>query len=201
MSFTADIEIEVAGVKQKKIVLDPTKGRANDERFWDVLPGIQKRVQNLKPVWGAVHEMLLDESKGVFKSQGSSIGKTWPKYNADEAGYVAYKSKFVPNVQNSLMRWRPKRERLYPSLTSRSHKEHVWKTTRQSFEYGTSVPYAKGIDAGTAPGWKGKYTQPKRKLLGISKSGFGQILSTTQLYIIRGEVSARGGMLRGGSFA
>lgn len=187
MSFTADIEFEVEG-KERKFTLDPTKGR-NPEELWPDLDGIKERVNDLRPVWGTVHQSLLNISEKTFSTKGSNIGARWPEYNADEAGYVRYKSKFVPNVRDSLMRWKPRRERLYPSLTSAKHKEHVWKTTPKSVEFGTSVPYAKLIDAGNAPGWKGKYTQPKRKLLGVSKGGFTRIMSIIQLYVIRGEVS------------
>ena len=186
-----DMDFEVDGQgRRTRISLDQIAAQQSGAgpKFWPRLIGIKKRAKDLRKVWPEVHEELLHSERIIFKHKGRGTGSTWPEYTKDEQAYLAMKRKFVPNASKRLMRWKAGRERLFPSLVSKTAPYHVFNTSKLGIEFGTSLPYAKGHHEGTGKGWKGKYTVPKRKLVGISAARKKRIIGLIQGYIMDGDV-------------
>jgi hypothetical protein len=186
--------IEIQG-DARSFVIDPNQGAIR----WRTAEDASKRAKDIRPVGDTIHGILIDEHKDLVQSQGASIGHKWPGYNSDEMKkYVPWKIRKIG--QYGPMRWSPIGARLIPSLIGEGA-DHVWKSASDSFEYGTSLPYAKGHHEGTgkAKEWMGGYTVPMRKLIGVSTAGSNEIRRTMQKYIMdgttaRGAVSRQGGV-------
>lgn len=176
--------IEVSGDK-RAFIIDPARGAIN----WRYADEASKRAKDITPLAGTMHDILKEQHKELVESDGASIGHKWPGYNADEmARYVPWKIKKIGNY--GPMRWSPIGARLIPSLIGQGP-DHVWKVDKESFEYGTSLPYAKGHHEGTghAKRWMGGYTVPMRKLIGVSNGGASEIRRTFQNFIISGDTN------------
>lgn len=184
--------IEIDG-DRRAFVIDPSRGGIN----WVHADKAGERAKNVRPVADTVHGILIDEHKQLIDTEGSYIGHKWPGYTEQEnARYVPWKVKKIGNY--GPMRWSPIGARLIPSLTG-SGPDHVWKVTNTSFEYGTSLDYAKGHHDGTgyAKKWMGGYKLPQRKLIGIGNEGSNELRRTLQRYIVTGDTT-RGGISRTG---
>lgn len=132
-------------------------------------------------LWDLVYDVMLETRKGLFASQGSSEGASWPGYIEAERRYVVVKSRILGfRVGNrDQLRWQPGvKEKLYPSLTQDRHTLGIgWrkKIDRKatSFQYGSKAPGAENHEFGQgfAPKWawpkSGRYRIPRRQFLTI----------------------------------
>ncbi len=112
------------------------------------------RVGDLRPVWNVLHagrnsDPLLKGGGGKsfvsmvaeqYRTKGRRGGTPWPGYDGEPV-YKIIKVKFGGGL-GRMLRWRPGRERLYPSLISPGHAEHIYRTKRHEMVVGTAVPYA-----------------------------------------------------------
>ena len=178
--------------KNKSFAFDPTKGRANSP----ALSLINKRLGDLSPTHDAVHRILLKLQKDIFSSEGGAIGKRWPRYNDDERQTYVPMKRAILGREYPLLRWDGGKEVLYPSMTDPTHPKHIWKPKDTSYEFGTSVPYARGHHEGTGLGYKGRYIVPKRELLGSNWDVLGKIIQEVQGYVFgsSGKYAGRGGV-------
>jgi len=100
-----------------------------------MLRGIEQGLNNLTPVWGQVRQIYIAFIKEQFQSEGGYTGTTWQPLNPS---YARWKAQHAPG--KSILRLR---DRLYGSLTGRSHPEQIFRTGKNWMEYGTSVFYAR----------------------------------------------------------
>ena len=188
-----ELEVFIEG-ERKRFKFDPTTGR-------DELPQyklIKERTEDLRPAFKEVHKILLGLSKSIFETQGREINAPWPDYTtAERRQYTPYK-KAILGSEYPIMRWRGGNnpDRLYRSLTEASSTDHIWKASKENFEFGTRVPYAAGHHTGTGKGWRDAYTVPKRPLLGSNWRVVGEVLQEIQGYIFgsTGKYRPRGGI-------
>ncbi len=175
--------IEVDGDK-KTFGIDPNQNAIK----WKTADGAAKRASDISPISDVLHSIFVKEHEAIFETEGGSIGHKWPDYNDDEMYYAMWKHKAIGNY--GPMRWTPVGALLYPSLIGKNS-HHVWTVSKNSFEYGTNLPYARGHHEGTgkAKKWMGGYTVPARKLVGVSANGSNEIRRTIQKYIMTGATS------------
>lgn len=111
------------------------KMQVDAENLEVMLRGIDAGLSNLTPVWNQVRNVYVAFVKEQFKSEGSYTGSTWKPLNP---AYAKWKAEHAPG--KSILRLR---DRLYGSLTNKSHSEHIFRTGPSWMEYGTSVFYAR----------------------------------------------------------
>lgn len=150
----------------------------NSPRAKGALREFKRKVGSLEPVGPEIHSALIRQTQKVFDTDGGEIGESWPGYTGSERLYGAIKSQLIGYPTNERkLRWSPGRERLFPSLMSSSHKQHVWRADGMNFEFGTSVPYAgkhqKG--KGRGPFWAGFPKVKARPFLAISDKTAAEI--------------------------
>lgn len=103
----------------------------------------------------AYEDFLIGIQKQNFKTSGASAGGrgSWRGYQA-ESKYKAYKHALVKagrirSMKVLRMEGSPQ-EKLYPSLTSKTHYAHVFRAHSDSVEFGTALPWARRLhDGGT----------------------------------------------------
>lgn len=105
--------------------------------------GIRGALDDLRPWFGDVHDIFLAFEKKVFASQGGYSGEQW---QALSPMYAAWKKRNAPG--KTMMHLS---ERLYPSLTSKSHEDHVYETGPSWMEVGTRTLYARAQHFGYEP--------------------------------------------------
>lgn len=132
-------------------------------------------LDDLTPLWGAVSQIWARTRAQVFATRGASLGSAWPTYRqTGERQYAAIKSSiFGRRVgDGDILRWQPGRERLYPSLTDRSHPEYIERTQRDSLTLGTAVPYASDHNRGQgrAPERLGGHAIPRRPFMRFGRN-------------------------------
>jgi len=150
-----------------------------------------ERVENLRPVWQAIHDDFIDVMKKQFRTKGGYLGTKWLDYR-EEPAYCRYKMAMtgLRDPADYLLRWYPyRRERLYPSLVWTGHREHVFKKTAYSVTIGTKVPYAKLLHEGG--GWQrwDKKPIPKRPIMRFRKKELRKWYRMIARWIRTGDIS------------
>lgn len=142
-----------------------------------------KKAENLEAVAPQIHQLLLLDARKTFATNGRHIGERWPGYTGSERVYGFVKQKLVGH--RKLLRWEAGRERLFPSVTSPRHPEHVWRVKDGSFEFGTSVPYAANhqYGRGRGPAWAGFPKIKKRKFLALTRRTAANITVIIRRYM------------------
>jgi phage gpG-like protein len=136
-----------------------------------VIRELRDRAQDLSPIGDPVHRAFLAQTKRVFHQNGAPLGVRWPGYTGTERAYgVIKKAMLGREAGRQLLRWEPGNERLYPSLVSPMHPEHIWRVEGNDFVYGTSVPYAKKHQEGRGrgPSWAGFPKVKARPMIGVT---------------------------------
>ena len=129
-------------------MIDISIGIEGSEEFKRKLGITISEVQNLKPVFeGPIKEYLKTEMKKQFSSQGSYGGSPWP---SNSYKYNVWKSKKVGHTRLLEFSGRLKNSIIGNTMYSR------YVTSKNSLEFGTSVPYAKYQNNGTNRGIKPK---------------------------------------------
>jgi len=97
----------------------------------------------------------------------------------------ASKPSMLSTVNGGRLRWEAGRERLFPSVISPRHPEHVWRVKDGSFEFGTSVPYAANhqYGRGRGPAWAGFPKIKKRKFLALTRRTAANITVIIRRYM------------------
>lgn len=165
--------------------------------LWHDIPLVVRKVaemrgalENLQPVWDKWHPLWLVSRKEVFTTRGAAQGTPWQSYGEEERQYLAVKRKILGRwiTDKDLLRWGfGDREKLYPSLTQKSHPDHFAQFTNTSnygnakFVVGTKLDYAQKHEKGhhKAPDWAGNYIVPRRPFMGwtpMLERGTKQIL-------------------------
>jgi phage gpG-like protein len=115
-----------------------------DKSGLDVLiGGVSRSLGELNPVFQDIHSIVLDMEKKQFETEGGWSGDGWVPLSPS---YAAWKKSNHPS--KDMMRIT---DRLYKSLVSKSHEEHVYETGPNWVEIGTRVPYARAHQYGYAP--------------------------------------------------
>lgn len=165
------IDIKVRGLKEAKQELEQLKGR----------------IKNWSPIEDVMHALLIERMATNFDTAGRSEGNAWASYGA-EPKYAAYKMAITGH--NDLLRWDKggRYERLYPSLTDRRDGHHVWRQDGpMSFTYGTSLPYARGIERDN----RGPFGEisPGREFSYVGPTTTSRVSTTILNWIFRGKRS------------
>lgn len=128
-----------------------------------------KNAENLEEIGPAIHRQLISDHRAAFETNGRYIGQRWPGYTGSEKVYGFVKEKLVGHRKP--LRWEAGRERLFPSVVSPRHPEHVWRVKDGKFEFGTSVPYAANhqYGRGRGPAWAGFPKIKQRKFLALTR--------------------------------
>jgi len=139
------------------------------ERAADALRDFARDAENLDEVGPKIHRQLISDHWAAFETEGRHIGENWPGYTGQEALYGFIKRKLVG--EPGLLRWEPGQERLFPSVVSPTHPEHVWRVKGGKFEFGTSVPYAVNHQEGRGrgPAWAGFPKIKQRRFLKLTR--------------------------------
>lgn len=133
-------------------------------------------IKDWRPAFDKIHD---DFTNRVMPSWFESSGDSkWPDYsNEPKWDYIKrralglYKTAEIP-----ILRWakvstrKPQSgERLYPSLVDQNHPDHIYRTTGQSFTFGTSVPYAIRHQRGQGMQRFDHIPLPQRKIIDIGR--------------------------------
>jgi hypothetical protein len=111
------------------------------------LLGMTDAVEDWRPAFESVHDLLIDVEKRLFDTEGASGSQgLWNRYT-DEPRYRAFK-RHILGSEFPVLQWGRGGMRLMPSLTTKSHPEHVFTSTATTMEFGTSVPYADRLAQG-----------------------------------------------------
>ena len=178
----------------------------------------ESRVGDLRPAWDAIHAgrtgdpllkgkgkgqslSFLTISKRHFATQGGRAGAKWDGYD-DEPVYRVIKRLFGGG-EGRMLRWRAGRERLYPSLISPSHPDHIFEAKRHSVEIGTAVPYARNHQFGIGLQPFDRQPLKKRPVIALTRSDFRGWVRVIQRHVMRNiepgaRVGARGAAGRAG---
>lgn len=141
------------------------------QRAADALRDFARDAENLHEVGPQIHRQLISDHWAAFETEGRAIGENWPGYTGQEALYGVIKRKILDTDNNRLLRWEPGQERLFPSVVSPTHPEHVWRVKDGKFEFGTSVPYAINHQEGKGrgPWWAGFPKIKQRRFLKLTR--------------------------------
>ena len=178
---------------------------AGEEQISRRLGLASEAVRDLRPAWEAIHTgrqsspLLVGVSiRGAVKGQSNSFvyitkrqfatkgkrgGTPWPKYDAEPI-YRIIKRKFGGGLGN-MLRWTPGNERLYPSMISPTHPEHVFVSRQRSVAMGTSVPYAIRHQRGTGLTKHDKVPLPKRPLIATTADDRRGWIRIIQRHVMR----------------
>jgi hypothetical protein len=141
---------------------------AGSPRVRTALQDLLDNTQDWDALGPQVHDFLIQKQIALFASEGSSEGVAWPKYAGNDWIYGIFKRAILgPTYGKRLLRWEPGRERLFSSLVSSKHPEHIWQVEKQKFTFGTSVPYAYKHQKGVGRGPFGERI-PKREMAVLS---------------------------------
>lgn len=135
------------------------------------------RAGDLTPAFRAIHdgrsEGLAKGEKGFleivklqFESKGRRGGTPWQGYDAEPV-YRRIKVA-VGGGLDRILRWRPGRERLYPSLVVPTHPDHVFSVSRYGVEMGTSVLYALSHQKGIGEQKWDRIPVPRRPIIALT---------------------------------
>lgn len=108
---------------------------------------LEGRTRDIRPLAEVLHDWLVGRMETAFETQGQSQGSKWAGYQ-QEPRYRAYKRKRASAL--NVLRWisDDSTERLYPSLTQKTHPDHVWKVQKSRILFGTRTPWARRIESG-----------------------------------------------------
>lgn len=153
-----------------------------------VLDEFLSRIENLVGMGPHLHAYLAKWQKEVFETQGAKAGRKWPGYTGSERLYGTIKRMLIGRKYGKrLLRWAPGRERLFPSLVSFDHPEHVWELNKKGkfFEFGTKVPYAANhqFGRGRGPAWAGFPKIKARPFLNLTKKQVADIRRMMARYV------------------
>lgn len=171
-------------------------GRGADAAF-DRMVGITRDVETER-IWpmvvrDVVHPWVLEKTKENIDSHGALVGESWDY--AGEPKYRAYKQMVVGH--NKVLRWAGGRERLYPSLTSSSHGEHLFDLQKTSATIGSRVPYADRLTQGGSGPFGEDY--PGRTIMPGTPDLNKRLATQVQRYI-NDQLDASGGSIRSKRF-
>ena len=110
------------------------------------LNGIMGSLEDMRPAWREVSKVLTTMVKANFASQGARSGQLWP-----------------PRVKEVPWPMLRKSDRMYESLTRRTHAEHIEFLSPDRFEWGTKVPYAIYHQTGTGAQRAGRKRVEKKR--------------------------------------
>lgn len=113
-----------------------------------------------------------------FRTQGQTAGVAWADYTGDEQLYGLVKRIMLGKKYGERkLRWSPGNERLYPSLVSPGHPEHIEKVNEKRIQFGTSTPYASNhqYGVGRGPEWAGSPSTKQRRFLTITPRDAAEI--------------------------
>jgi hypothetical protein len=156
------------------------------ERAAKAMREFADNAQNLRDIGPKIHSALIKDHVRAFKTNGRAIGEDWPGYTGQELVYGFIKVKLTQGTWNASkfsepiagpLRWTRGQERLFPSVVSSSHPEHVWRIKDGKFEFGTSVPYAANHQEGKGrgPWWAGFPKIKQRRFLKLTRSTAAKI--------------------------
>jgi len=159
-----------------------SKGAEALQKFLD---GMAYRIEHWTDAAPRLHDFLMVRMREKYDSAGSSEGTPWADYGA-EPKYKAFKGAVLGDL--TVLRWKGGDERLYPSLVSTRHPEHVFKVGQNKVEVGTAVPYAARIERGG----KNMFGEPApaRDIVGLGDRSVLRLVQLLTVYVARGE--ARG---------
>ena len=141
------------------------------------------RITNWTDASARIHEWLIVRQKELFETQGQSEGIRWP---VQQPGWAKLKQRM--GVKPVPLRWIGGKERLYPSLTKKSHPDHRFRVMSGKIEFGTNVPYAIRHDAGQGENPLGEKI-PERKIAVLSDRNQERLAQLLAIYIVRGETN------------
>lgn len=154
----------------------------------------ESRVGDLRPAWRAIHDgssahpylaggglSFVDIMRAQYATQGARGGRSWAGYD-DEPVYSRIKIAFGGGL-GRILRWRPGRERLYPSLVAPSHAEHVYRPDRLGVTIGTSVPYARRLHFGIGEQPFDRIPLTARAIIALTRSDFRAWVRVIQRHV------------------
>ena len=151
------------------------------EQLAAFLRGFGSRLNGWQKIGPRLHSQLIQREKDRFATQGVSEGDRWAK---QQPGWAKVKIKL--GVEPEPLRWLPGKERLYPSLTKKSHPEHIWRKTFDGFHFGTAVPYAWRHAQGRGVNPLGERI-PQRRLAWLSPRSQERVAQMLAIYVARGN--------------
>lgn len=125
-----------------------------------------------------LHSFMIERQKETFRRQGPGWAKYRPKYRRYKQ---SLKDRGVVSIMD-LLRWKRGRERLYPSLTQRSHRKHIWRVEAHKVEFGTRYRIARRLEQGGVNQFGERY--PGRQLIVISKANQERLANLLAAYVV-----------------
>jgi len=137
------------------------------------IQGAIDHVADFRPLWRRMRQPWHKSRREMYDTEGREFG--WKSYQQtpERFRYVTVKSRLTGIEPDRLrvLRWKPGREYLYPSLVAARHPLGIWDAGKRAVTMGTAVPYAANHDAGRgrAPLWAGGYAIPRRRLVSFGR--------------------------------
>lgn len=151
------------------------------EQLAKQLRGFSDRLNRWQQIAPRMHGYLLAREKDRWKTQGASEGDRWPK---QQPKWARLKTKL--GIEPVPLRWLPGKERLFPSLTKKNHREHLWRKTFDGVHFGTKVPYAWRHALGKGKNPLGEQI-PQRRFAHLSDRSQERLTQLLAVYIARGN--------------
>lgn len=158
----------------------------------EAIEGAAQRLEDMNPVFGErggpLCQAWAKSRLEMYQTKGASTGDPWPDHTRDERKYYLPTKRAALGryrlPSNNLLRfspnqsWAPARgERLFPGLTQPTHREFIYRRPDAvTVQMGTSVPWARTIDAGTGHWVGGRYR---------GKTRDGKSKRSTQRHVVR----------------
>lgn len=133
-----------------------------------------EKTADLSPAFDTIGDYFRTAMALQFRTEGSrGLLSAWSTDYT--AAYAKAKKKRLGSVHPALFLT----GRLRASFVQRSNANNITRTSRNSFEFGSSVPYA-------LPHHKGSGVQEQRKIIALTKSDVRAVSKIVQTHIVSG---------------
>lgn len=158
-------------IRMRQAIRGTKRAQASIERFFVTQETVDEGAQQ-------IFRYMRGRARENFETQGRTAGGQWEGYTGDEKPYGIIKRILIGDQNGSrLLRWTPGSERLFPSVVSQGHPEHIEEVRGSTIRFGTSVPYAANHQHGIGRGplWAGRPSIKERRFLTITAADAAEI--------------------------
>jgi len=139
------------------------------------IEGMDRRLRDMRPVWGEIHSIFIAFMRQQFKSEGTYAGDRWRPLNPQ---YAAYKMR-----RYGRQRILHASGRLEESFTSANARDHVYRNGPSFMEAGSRVEYAKAHQYG----YPARNLPARPMIAKFTRAEGERVADVVLAYILRGR--------------